>query len=73
MLKEYLKKQTESTLWLILADIAAIMGERTAKNYTTADSFWLSVSSEIKNELDARLFDLYNGDNANDEEIMNEK
>ncbi len=56
MLRETLKNFKDSTLWLLLADVAEAMGN-SKWNDPEVKNFWLSAASEINNEINARLFD----------------
>ena len=56
MLKEYLKKQEDSTLWKILADISAINADK-----NKASEFWLTLAGEVNEEINKRLFADYEG------------
>lgn len=57
MLKKTLKEMQESTLWLVLADISEIMGNNHHGKQTEVSNFWLSVATEVNNEINNRLFD----------------
>lgn len=61
MLKETLKNYEDSTLWLLLADVSEAMGN-SRRNDPELKNFWLSVATEVTNEIDARLFDDSNDD-----------
>lgn len=56
MLKQTLKNFEDSTLWLLLADISEVMGNSRRKD-PELKNFWLSVASEVNNEINGRLFD----------------
>lgn len=61
MLKETLKNYEDSTLWLLLSDVGEVMGN-SRRNDPELKNFWLSVASEVNNEINARLFDDSNDD-----------
>ena len=52
--KQVLENLSFENLWLILADVAVILGEKSnRKEYTRL--FWLDVRQQIENEIDRRL------------------
>lgn len=68
-LRTYLKEQSESTLWYILADIAMIMQNRPEEQNSGmryASTFWICCANEVKEELDRRLIDGYDNDDLDD-------
>ena len=58
MIKEFLEKQSESTLWYLLSDLATVMQNRPKdqnKSLRCASDFWIGCADEVKKELDKRL------------------
>lgn len=55
-LRKTLRNLEYSTLWLLLADVGEVMGS-SKRNDPKLKAFWLSVASEVNNEINARLFD----------------
>lgn len=55
MQRKGINELSEQALWLMLGDIAILLGERHHQEYAEVSDYWLSLSDEIKNELDNRL------------------
>lgn len=52
--KQVLENLSFENLWLLLADVAVILGEKAnRKEYTRL--FWLEIRQQIENEIDKRL------------------
>lgn len=66
MLKDFFSKQKDSVLWSLLADIGGVMESKTQPTQT--DCFWITLATEVTNEIDKRLANDY--DNGNCEEVQ---
>lgn len=52
--KQILENLSFENLWLLLADVAVILGEKSNRKECTR-SLWLEVRQQIENEIDKRL------------------
>lgn len=52
--KQVLENLSFENLWLVLADVAVILGEKSNRKECTR-LFWLDVRQQIENEIDRRL------------------
>lgn len=52
--KQVLENLSFENLWLLLADVAVILGEKSNRKERTR-LFWLDVRQQIENEIDRRL------------------